>query len=455
MNLVEFIRDYTSDEYIPFHMPGHKRKFDMVNPYLIDITEIDGFDNYHNPQEIFLNEQKLLKEMYKTDYSWYLVNGSTVGILAAISATTNRGDTVLVARNSHKSVYNAILLQELKAKYVYPKIDENSSICREITIEDIKNAFADNKNIRVVVITSPTYEGVVSDIEAIADFVHSKNAVLIVDEAHGAHFGFNDTFLKSAIELGADIVVQSWHKTLPSLTQTAIIHVKGGRVDIDMVKKYLSIYQSSSPSYVLLASMFKCREFLQTEGAFDEYVDNLVKLRQMLKEKLNRLVLFESDDISKLVITTTGTNLNGRQLYDRLLKDYKIQLEMAGCDYIVAMTSVCDTKEAYDTFLKALIEIDASCEYNKKVYLQKNVNKIKPVCTIFEVFKANVDKIPYNKAINKISADFVYAYPPGIPIIAPGEEVTAEIIELINFYKTNDLELIGLIEDNIKVVKDV
>jgi len=246
---------YGNSDVYPFHMPGHKRNKKFDEFYKMDITEIEGFDNLHHPESIILEAEQRAAHLFGAEETFFLVNGSTSGILAAISSISKEGSTVLVARNSHKSVYHGIYLNNLKVTYLIPDVIEEFDINGGIDPEEVRICMEHNKEIAGVIITSPTYDGVVSDIRKIADIVHEYGIPLIVDEAHGAHFPLWDEAPESAISCGADMVIHSLHKTLPSLTQTALLHVNGNIVDRDKIRRFLGIYQSSSPSYVLMASI--------------------------------------------------------------------------------------------------------------------------------------------------------------------------------------------------------
>ena len=233
--LIERLKKYRRLDMYPFHMPGHKRaegiKLSFPDPFSVDITEIDGFDNLHHPEGILKDSMEWASSLYGSDRTWYLVNGSTCGLLSAISAAVSHGGKILVSRNCHKAVYHGIYLNHLEAVYVYPQPVPGLGIQGGILPEDVENALKNDPDIQAVLIVSPTYDGIVSDVEAIAKIVHKAGLPLIVDEAHGAHFAYGDAFPKSALELGADAVIQSVHKTLPSLTQTALLHVKNNRPD--------------------------------------------------------------------------------------------------------------------------------------------------------------------------------------------------------------------------------
>ena len=432
-SLKNMLCNYQDTDYYPYHMPGHKRnteKFGKALPYNIDITEIDGFDDLHHPENIFLEMQDKAAKLFQAEESHFLVNGSTVGILSAILATTNYGDKILVARNCHKSVYNAIVLNHLTPIYLYPGFNEEYFINDELLACDIKDILNKNHDIKVVVIVSPTYEGVISNISEIANTVHQKGIPLIVDEAHGAHLGLHHALYRNSNQEGADIVVQSLHKTLPSLTQTAILHLNGEFIDREKVKRYLTMLQSSSPSYVLLASIDQCVNILieKKEELFQEYVDNILELRQQIKQlKHIQLVETKRYDISKIVLSTLNVELNSRELYQILLHKYHLQMEMVGESYIVAMTTIGDTKEGLSRLFYAVQEIDENIEYKSVETLQNYKQKIKNLVTL--------PHLEYKAESIDSSELFYYLYPPGIPIVTPGEIITEEVYEKLQEYK--------------------
>ena len=267
--LFTLLREYGESDFYPYHMPGHKRKGqgDFDERILgIDITEIDGFDNLHQPNGILLDCQRRAAGLYGSDESFFLINGSTCGILSAISAALPVGGHILMARGSHKSAYHAAYLRKLKITYIYSDINEKFDICEAVSAADIEKLLDENTDIGAVYIVSPTYEGRIADVGAIAETVHKRGIPLIVDEAHGAHLGFADGFAKNSCQLKADIVIHSVHKTLPAMTQTALLHVNGGIVDRDKLRRFLHIYQSSSPSYILMAGIDNAMQMIENEG---------------------------------------------------------------------------------------------------------------------------------------------------------------------------------------------
>jgi len=457
MNLYERLKSYSESDFYPFHMPGHKRsnENDFINPFSLDITEIDNFDNLHHSEGILLEAQKRAASLYHSEESYFIINGSTAGLLSAVSACTSRNGSILMARNCHKAVYNAVYLKELRNIYTYPQNTNKYCVNGGLNPEKVKQLLINNKNIQAVVITSPTYDGIVSDVKEIAYIVHQFKIPLIVDEAHGAHFGFHSYFPQSAIDNGADLVIQSLHKTLPSLTQTAIIHVNGTIIDRDRLKRYLSIYQTSSPSYLLMASMDSCINLRQKNGKdlFRRYVKNLSKFRQAMSA-LKRLKLIDDSilgkcdiydlDRSKLIISVKNTDITGKELYRILLEKYHLQMEMATSDYVLGMTSFMDTKEGFKRLENALFEIDETCSFieNNDCF---NINFEAKICyTITESLDKQMKECSLSDAVGKVSGEYVYLYPPGIPLIAPGEEITYELVMQINKFKEMGLTIEGL-----------
>lgn len=497
---------YKDENIVPMHMPGAKRNKelielymgDMGNPYEKDITEINGFDNMHNAETIIKDAFDEAAELCGADESWYLVNGSTAGNMSAICGVTHKNDVVIMARNCHISVYNAVILNELNPVYIYPEYDEEYGYYKGITLKEIKfivdkySSDHDRNDIKAVILTSPTYEGNVSDIKSIAEYLHQYNIPLIVDEAHGAHFNFSESFPQSAVKSGADVVINSVHKTLPSLTQTAIIHINYGIVDVERIRRYWNIYQSTSPSYILMSSIARSLSIVKNDGdkLFAEYVDKLTILRNGLSE-LKHIRLINTDDISKLVLGYK----DAKWLYDTLFYKYKIQLEMSSIKYVIAMTSIFDSQEYYDRFLAALKEIDEEIDesiskYDREDILnskvdkdldnrfnsihngeadnrlnyssinnQDNGNKVniadfrdEQTLTIAEAFNrrdlSGCDEIQMNneKIYGKISGESVYVYPPGIPILCPGEVITQKIIAILEAAGEAGLEVVGVKE---------
>ena len=443
------LKELQYKEDYPFHMPGHKRNLqeDSLLDQIakIDITEITGFDDLHHPENIIRKLMDELKKIYGTRESYLLINSSTAGNLSAIAALCNIGDKILVARNCHKSVYHAIELLGLDPIYIYPEIDEYG-ICKGITKEQIKKIIEKENNISAMVLVSPTYEGRVSDIRGISEILHQQDIPLIVDEAHGAHFIYHKEFPPSAVGEGADIVIQSLHKTLPAMTQTGLLHLCTECVSKEMMQKKLSIFQSSSPSYVLMASIEECIHICKEHCEyFQQYCDRLWIIRKKL-EKLEHIKLVSTDDIGKLVFSVKDTTISGEQLFAILRDQYHLELEMSELYYVIAMTSICDTQEGYDRLYQALKEIDQQLHEKKskkllqEIKFYKNQKAMRPE----EATRRKRKRVDYTQAKNKIAAEFVFLYPPGIPLVVPGEIINEYVIQKIKKYEKNHMKVIGL-----------
>lgn len=471
-DLYKNLLEYGDSDYYPFHMPGHKRNMkEGRNPYSYDITEIEGFDNLHNPQGILRIAMEEAARFYESDKTYFLVNGSTCGLLAAICGLTNRGDKVLVARNCHKSVYHALYLNDLMPVYVMPEYVEEYGINGGILPENVERLLEEHGDIKAVIITSPTYEGVVSDIGRIAEIVHGRNIPLIVDEAHGAHFGMHPKFPVSALMCGADVVIQSVHKTLPSLTQTALLHIKSQIADRKKIENYLHIFQTSSPSYVLMSSIDECINKIKEDGIFlfEPYVKRLEVMSSYGKQ-LTHVKLLDKHiigtagvydlDLSKIVISVRGTSYTGKQLYDKMLDGYHLQLEMAAGDYAIAMTSPMDTEEGLIRLFTALVEIDRDIRvYGDDKPMADIINCCQPqpivLESIYQAENKEYELLRLEDAVGKISAKYVYLYPPGCPVLAPGELIQGETVRMVNDYRRCGLEICGLEDEEGKRIKVV
>lgn len=399
---------------IPFHMPGHKRNTGLLGnkfPYDIDITEIDGFDNLHNPEGVIKEIEDKAKEDYECDNSFVLVNGSTVGILAGILTTVKRGDTVLIARNCHKSVYNGIELAGAKAEYILPEVDEYGILkaVEPDALEDKIRLF----NPKLIVITSPTYEGVNSDVEKLSETAHKYNIPIMLDAAHGAHYVGYAKY--------TDITVMSLHKTMPALTQCALAHVNGDLVNPEDYRIKLSMLETSSPSYILLCSVEECLDMKLDYWTFHIQRD---KLFEKCK-KLHHLKLLDYD-ITKLVIFCGYCNINGIKLAEKLRNEYNIEVEMAAKNYVVLILTACDDFKNYKLLRKALFQIDGNLKSRELISDDLPALPYKS-SDIFE-FKGLSD---FNDSAGKVSAEYIWAYPPGIPLIVPGEIISEELIEYI------------------------
>lgn len=461
--LYERLVSYSKEDYYPMHMPGHKRNtgmLKMVNPYSIDITEIEGFDNLHQAQGILKQLSDRLGKLYHAGRSFPLVNGSTAGILAGISAAARRGDKVLIARNCHKAVYHAVLLRELNPVYCYPQQNDKIPFYCGINAREIEDALIKHGDITLVVITSPTYEGVVSDIKEIADTVHRYGAILLVDEAHGAHFGFHESFPKSAVGLGADIVIQSLHKTLPAFTQTSVLHVNRAGLE-HRIEQYLAIYESSSPSYLLMAGIDRCIGLMETQGKelFDAY-DKMLKEFYLDMRQLKNLTLAGPEligehgvydlDPSKITVLVQNTALSGHSLQTLLREKYHIIMEMEAPDYVLGMTSICDTKEGFHRLADALLSVDGEAAADLGKNKSNTGGRLNPMQVMlpWEVAEKDAEQIRLEESSGRVSAAFISMFPPGSPLLVPGERIGEDFLKLISRVKQSGITITGLCGKN-------
>lgn len=466
MTLLKHLENYNDKKVTPLHMPGHKRNIKFAE-YLeklgaeYDFTEIYSMDDLHEPQEIIKACQQNAQAVWGSKHSYFLVNGSTSGILAGIRACTKSNDKVLVARNCHKSVYNALELCNLTPKYILPNLLENlpaySSVNPQMVYNALSESFSKGEKISLVVLTSPTYEGVISDIRRIAEIAHSFGVPVLVDEAHGSHLDISEFFTKGAVKDGADIVVQSLHKTLPSLTQTALIHLNSNIIKPEQLQRQLSIFQTSSPSYILMSSIDSCIHFIQeNKELFNIWNNNLLYFKNIVANLKNLSILsytvsdnFYAFDNSKIVISTVSTSINGSQLMDILRTQYNIELEMCSADYVIAMSSIADSKEDLEILANVLIEIDRSISKSDRNISFSTISKQSPVSkTILDALYSESKEVEISLSAGKVSAEYAWVYPPGIPIITPGEIITGDTINAIKTAIGCNLNLQKTLSDN-------
>ena len=473
-HLYERLAEYASSDFYPYHMPGHKRHtFGNLPPEWMDrdITEIFGFDDLHHPEEILEELQKQAAELYGAEESFYLVGGSTSGVQAAISAALPMGGHLLMARNCHKSAYHTVYLRGLKTTYVYPDMRTNPCICEAVSLQQISAALEQSEDVGAVLIVSPTYEGRIADVAAIAKLVHEKGLPLIVDEAHGAHLGLAPGYAPNSCQAGADLVIHSVHKTLPAMTQTALLHVNGTRIDRDRLRRFLRIYQTSSPSYVLMASIDNALNLAR------EHKELFEQLRTRFGEMLARLSACRvlsfltgdatEQDIGKLVISTAGSPITGKELADRLRVEYHLELELAGEDYALAMFTVGDTREGFERMTEALLAIDRDLSSEKRHTFATCLSDTRPsgdyglhrealpVIPLAEAWDLSWEMVEVEKAKDRYAAEFIQLYPPGIPIVVPGEPFTEKKTDRIVTYIQKQLNVQGVEEEKGKILVKV
>ena len=468
-SLLDELKDYSGKGLYPCHMPGHKRHaFDHIPGDIaeIDLTEVEGADDLHDPSGIILEAERFAALQLGADESFFLINGSTAGILAAISACTDKGGRIVMVRNSHKSAYNAVYLRELDPVYIFPEVMETPYIVEAVRPEEVRKALDENPGVQAVFIVSPTYEGRLADIAAIADIVHERGIPLIVDEAHGAHLSFDEGNLSDAIRRGADIAVQSVHKTLPAPTQTAILSVKGGLVDRKKLRRFLSVYQSSSPSYPLMSMIDGCIRYMaDNRDLVPAFKDNFEKLLKRL-EVCDKLIFrpFAEElrsgraDYGKLLICTDALGISGVRLAQLLREKYGIETEMTCPGYILAMFTVCDDKEGFERVADALTQLDLDpeiCGKAEKAPLGTELPRHpQRVMLPSKAADSESEEIPLSASEGGICTGMVFIYPPGTPVLAPGERIKKEHTEYILKCISEGFNVKGIGDGCISVVKN-
>lgn len=428
----------------PMHMPGHKRnakKFGDKLNLSIDVTESKGMDNLHDPHGPLKRNQARLAERFGAHRSYYMINGSSGGILAGFRTGTKRGDTVIVGRNAHKSSYHAIEICDLNPVFISPEVDESFGMYGSVDPRKVERLLDENPGTALVAITSPTFEGVVSDVREIARICHEHGALLLVDEAHGAHMNYCDRLPDDAVKCGADFVIESLHKTLPSLTSTAVIHISD-RVDEHKMAHSLAVFETTSPSHLLLASIDECEAYLEAYGK--EEHDKLFSWLDDFSEKMKGLkilrVLNMGDDVNeehpncfaidvtKIVVSTKNADINGMQLMNMLREDYKFEIEMAYGDYAMAMATIGDTAEGLDRFADALLDIDR--RVNRVAEPEKALFPNIPAraMRVLDAMEAECEWVSPEESLGRVAAEYAWAYPPGIPLLTPGETVEESVL---------------------------
>lgn len=461
------LKEYLNEKPLKFHMPGHKGKcseLDDICSADIDLTEIDGLDDLHSPEGCIKEAQELAASAYGVRKTFFLVNGSTGGILSAVMTVCPHGSRIIVNRDCHKSVVNAIILSGAEPVYINPQYDNDFNIPLGISYDDVRNAVETNGEITAVLLTTPNYYGVCTDIKEIAEYLHSKEIVLIVDEAHGAHLKFSDRLPVSAVESGADICVQSGHKTLATLTQGAYIHINGERIDEERLSMFLSMFQTSSPSYILMASLDYSRHLMQTKGEFllNNLLDEINIFKQKMKENTRFRILSEQQigkfnlDCTRIVINTRSTGKSGYETEEYLRDEYKIYAEMADLNNVVFIASIFDQKCEFNRLYEAFYEINK--KFNKDCICNNKYNRLieipEKLISPGDVFGSKMKKIHLSESIGYVCYNIITPYPPGVPIICPGERIEKEMVELINEIVLQGGKVTGLTKDNMINVVD-
>ena len=472
--LEKYFQHYNEKKLLPLHMPGHQRKRDMGTalPYAYDYTEVEDLDNLHAPEGILQEAMNRTAAYYGCPDCFYLVNGSSSGLQAGIFALLEEGDEVVVARNCHRSVFYALSLRKAKIHFLLPEFWEDFSCFGSISPKEVERLLREFPKSKALIFTSPSYEGVVSDVEAIARLCHENGLSLLVDEAHGAHFSpkKGDSFLESAIALGADLVVQSPHKTLCSLTQSAWILGNGERYSREKLSFYLSVFQTTSPSYPLMLSLEKATTLLETKGEalFSHWKEVMESFREKARTLSYFTFLWEKEeacfamDFSKIFLRALGIpELRlGKDLAKLLREDYGIESEMHSGENLLLMTGPFISEKDMDRLFFALKDIERrfgedrekqSGEGRPETIEQSLQSKLLP-SALYQISVADNslqiseglkdgEELSLYDGESRICLEYLSLYPPGIPLLFPGEKLTAEKIQGIEALEKEGIEL--------------
>ncbi|MDR1832773.1 MAG: aminotransferase class I/II-fold pyridoxal phosphate-dependent enzyme [Fusobacteriaceae bacterium] len=457
---------YVKRDILPFHVPGHKRgkgadpefrDFVGMGPLTMDVTIFEMVDGLHHPTTCIKEALELAADAYNVKKSFFAVNGTSGAIQVMIMSVMNSGDQILVPRNVHKSVTAGIILSGAEPVYVNPEIDENLGIANGISPKSIETALKQHPDIKAVLIINPTYYGVATDIKKIAGIVHEYDIPLLVDEAHGPHLHFHDDLPTSAVDAGADICTQSTHKIIGAMTQMSMLHVNSDRIDINRVQQTLNLLSTTSPSYPLMASLDCARRQIATEGR--ELLDRAIKLARRFRGEVNRIPGiycfgeeligkpgFFALDPTKITVTARDLGLTGADLEHILTEDYNIQMELSDFYNVLGLITIGDDDESVDRLIGAFRDISRRF-YGKEDILKREFIKMPPIPEEIlnprEAFYSAKNKIKFAESEGKICGELIMAYPPGIPVITPGERITKDILDYVHDLKEARLNVQG------------
>ncbi|OGR84601.1 MAG: hypothetical protein A2901_04910 [Elusimicrobia bacterium RIFCSPLOWO2_01_FULL_54_10] len=461
---------------ISFHTPGHKngrgidprlRGLVGKSAFYFDVTVFPEVDSLHDPVSSIKKAQTLMAEAYGVEHSFFLVNGSTVGNQAMLMTACSPGDSVIVSRNAHKSILAGIILAGIWPIWIQPKVDQNLDILFDPTPDQIEQAMIQFPEAKAVFVTSPTYNGVTADLVKISEIVHRYGKVLLVDEAHGPHLKFHEDLPISAVEAGADMCVQSTHKILSALSQGSVLHFNSELLDPNRVRKVISMLQTTSPNYLILASIDLARRQAVLHG--ETFFERVIKMAEEGRKRINTTRHFFSFtrkeiqargydlDVTKLTINVTKSGFSGKEVDAILAKEYNIQVDAADLFNLIAIMGVGTERTDVEALTRALTDIDHKYHGEAKNWiLQIPSLSTEMVMMPREVFLSKKTKrVPLTKAAGHIAAQTLTPYPPGIPVLIPGERITGEICDYLMNLSQKELRVSGQETDTLRTVKVV
>lgn len=466
---------YRAQGIIPFHVPGHKQG--RGNPELteklgptalgIDLTCMEGLDNILNPLDVIKEAQDLAADAFRAEHAYFLVNGTTSGIQAMIMAVCAPGEKLIVPRNAHRSVISGLILSGVQPVYLQPEVDQRFGITHGITPQDVERALREHPDARGVFVINPTYYGVASDLAGIVEVAHARNVPVLVDEAHGAHLCFHPELPPSAMEAGADLSAASTHKLAGSLTQSSLLLHQGNLVNPQRVKGVLNLTQTTSPSYILLTSLDFARKQMALAGT--RLLAGVLRKARWVRRQLSRLPgieLLEKEHIegrpgcryldpTKITMNVQQLGLSGQEVESILRHKYRIQVELSDLYNIILLLSIGDSWEMVQHLVASIQDLVQSL--GKGGSISKFSRALPPLPAALvsprDAFYGETKTVTLDAAEGEISAEMIMAYPPGIPLICPGERFTREIIDYVRILKAEGLILQGTEDPHLEQVK--
>lgn len=474
MPYVSAVMEYVSKNRTPFKMPGHKggkgmhpslKKIWGESIFKYDLAEVDGLDNVNVPTGVIKDAEELASQAFGSKATFFLVNGSTLGNQIAILTCVKKGEKILIARDAHQSVYVGLLLSGAVPVYVRPTLHKKSGLYGVVGSSTIADILRKNRDVTAVHITSPSQTGFLPDIKEISKFAHSKHIPLLVDEASGAHFGFHPSLPESAIK-NADIIVQSTHKTIGSLTQSAMLHIgKKSNISGEEIRSYIQLLQSSSPSTLLVMSLDGARQQMAMRGY--ELLEETLSLARYARSEINKTGTFfcygrevagtydiADMDETRLLIDVSMTGYSGQEFEKLLGENYGIEIEMSDARHILCYITLGDCEKNIDKLLRAFKRIRRHASNSKISQIEIPPLPDLPdiVLSPRKAFFAKKQAVSLREAIGRTCAEFVVAFPPDMPIIVPGEKITKEIVKYIARLKGNSMVTVGMQDISLETI---
>ncbi len=474
MPLFEAVKAYVDSKVIPFHVPGHKqgkgidefREFVGNKVMQMDVNGMEDLDNACNPIGVILEAEKLCAQAFGAQNAYFLVNGTTAGVQAMILSTCEPGDEIIMPRNAHKSTIGGLILSGAVPVYIQPEISEEYGIAAGITEEAVKKAVKDHPHAKAVFVINPTYYGMTSDLKSIVRIAHRGNMAVLADEAHGAHMSFHDDFPLTAMEVGADMSAVSLHKTGGSMTQSSVLLTRGNLVAPEVIKQVINLTYTTSASYVLMSSLDVARKQLATKGA--DMLENILELSRWARDEINKIEgycafgreligrpgCYDFDE-TKLSINVIKLGYTGYEMEQKLRREYNIQIEMSDLYNILAIVSLGDTKEDIMALVNALKDISQKTGVREIKNSTRVPYKPHLIVSPRDAFYSHKKSVPLSEAAGEISGEMIMAYPPGIPVVCPGEKISKDMIDYVKILKEEHCQLQGTADpyvDNIRVL---